>query len=88
MQQRQSTLERRFRLRLARGREVDLAELLWREVRVIVLVLGERPPGHDREGCCQDQSATEGQHGFLLGWGRSRFCHIRTHRAGDEDDTS
>ena len=64
---------------------MDLAELFWREVRVIVLVLGERPSRHEREDCHQDGSATEGQHGFLLCWRRSRFCHIGTHLARYEN---
>jgi hypothetical protein len=44
---------------------------------VIVLVLGDRRCGREREGHGQDVSATEGPHGFLLRWEGRRFCHER-----------
>src|SRR5207237_3399627 len=72
VEQREPALEHRLNLRVARGGKADLAELLRRSVRVIMLVLGERPPWHECQGGRQNKTAAEGPHGFFLCCGGPR----------------
>src|SRR5207245_1109130 len=66
MQKRQAALEGRLNLRLARGRKADLAELLWRDMHVVMFVLGECPARHERQGSRHELAGTEGPHGSSL----------------------
>ena len=63
VQQCHSALERRLDRRIARSGEVDLAELLRRGMRVIVLVLREDPPRRQGKRGRQNRADTERRHG-------------------------
>src|SRR6266851_3413344 len=52
---------------------MNLAELLWRGVRMIVLVLSKRPTGYEYTDGCQNVAATEFPHGFPLCCGSVTF---------------
>ncbi len=67
VQQRQAPRESRLNPGLARDREVNPAELLWRGVSVVVLVLRDRPRRNQGEGGRQDDGAMGGSHRCLLG---------------------
>jgi len=47
-----------------------------RDSVIVIVLLGQRSPRHERENRRQNASAAEGRHGFppLL---KGRFCHIR-----------
>ena len=86
MQKRQAALEGRLNLPVARGWKADLAELLWRDVRVIMFVLGECPARHQRQGSRHELTGTEGPHGSPL---RRRPAILsRSRRAGTGNSLS